>query len=164
MQELREKADAYRKRACGTHFSQQHLNQILSDHNWMWEPSSGTSSSSSIESEACRNSSSTPIIEALDLARWAELDHQNLSNLVSKSRKNFLLTMTWCLWHVSLGLAVSGEALALGLLLLWQPAGEALLERLVFMKTPPSLCRGSWLGMKKRDLEIETSQRFHRRS
>uniref|UniRef100_A0A8C1EG79 Nuclear protein MDM1 n=2 Tax=Cyprinus carpio TaxID=7962 RepID=A0A8C1EG79_CYPCA len=69
VQELREKADAYRKRAWGTHFSRQHLNQILSDHNWMWEPSSGTSSSSSIESEACRSSNSTPIIEALDLAR-----------------------------------------------------------------------------------------------
>uniref|UniRef100_A0A672KCF9 Nuclear protein MDM1 n=1 Tax=Sinocyclocheilus grahami TaxID=75366 RepID=A0A672KCF9_SINGR len=67
VQELRDKADAYRKRAWGTHFSRQHLNQILSNHNWMWEPSSGTSSSSSIESEAC--SSSTPIIEALDLAR-----------------------------------------------------------------------------------------------
>uniref|UniRef100_A0A8C2G050 Nuclear protein MDM1 n=1 Tax=Cyprinus carpio TaxID=7962 RepID=A0A8C2G050_CYPCA len=69
VQELREKADAYRKRAWGTHFSRQQLNQILSDHNWMWEPSSGTSSSSSIESEACRSSNSTPIIEALDLAR-----------------------------------------------------------------------------------------------
>uniref|UniRef100_A0A671QND4 Nuclear protein MDM1 n=1 Tax=Sinocyclocheilus anshuiensis TaxID=1608454 RepID=A0A671QND4_9TELE len=69
VQELRDKADAYRKRAWGTHFSRQHLNQILSNHNWMWEPSSGTSSSSSIESEACRSSSSTPIIEALDLAR-----------------------------------------------------------------------------------------------
>ncbi|XP_043093449.1 nuclear protein MDM1 isoform X2 [Puntigrus tetrazona] len=68
VQELREKAEAYRKRAWGTHFSRQHLNQIQSDHNWMWEPSSGTSSSS-IESEACRSSSSTPIIEALDLAR-----------------------------------------------------------------------------------------------
>ncbi|XP_026085188.1 nuclear protein MDM1-like [Carassius auratus] len=69
VQELREKADAYRKRGWGTHFSRQHLNQILSDHNWMWEPSSGTSSSSSIVSEACRSSSSNPIIEALDLVR-----------------------------------------------------------------------------------------------
>ncbi|XP_059361101.1 nuclear protein MDM1-like [Carassius carassius] len=69
IQELREKAEAYRKRAWGTHFSRQHLNQILSEHNWMWEPSSGTSLSSSIESEACRNTSSSPIIEALDLAR-----------------------------------------------------------------------------------------------
>ncbi|XP_058629526.1 nuclear protein MDM1 isoform X4 [Onychostoma macrolepis] len=73
VQELREKADAYRKRAGGTHFSRQHLNQILSDHNWMWEPSSGTSSSSSIESEACRSTSSTPIIEALDLARTGSI-------------------------------------------------------------------------------------------
>ncbi|CAM4564814.1 unnamed protein product [Leuciscus chuanchicus] len=68
VRELREKAEAYRKRARGTHFSRQHLNQILSDHNWMWEPSNGTSSSS-IESEACRSTSSSPIIEALDLAR-----------------------------------------------------------------------------------------------
>lgn len=68
VRDLREKAEAYRKRAWGTHFSRQHLNQILSDHNWMWEPSSGTSSSS-IESEACRSTSSSPIIEALDLAR-----------------------------------------------------------------------------------------------
>ncbi|RXN36440.1 nuclear MDM1-like isoform X3 [Labeo rohita] len=41
----------------------------MSEHNWMWEPSSGTSSSSSIESEDCRSCSSSPIIEALDLAR-----------------------------------------------------------------------------------------------
>ncbi|XP_067284183.1 nuclear protein MDM1 isoform X5 [Pseudorasbora parva] len=68
VRDLREKAEAYRKRAWGTHFSRQHLNQILSDHNWMWEPSSVTSSSS-IESEACRSTSSSPIIEALDLAR-----------------------------------------------------------------------------------------------
>ncbi|XP_016141273.1 nuclear protein MDM1 [Sinocyclocheilus grahami] len=67
VQELREKAEAYRKRAWGTHFSRQHLNQILSEHNWKWEPSSGTSSS--IETEACRSTSSSPIIEALDLAR-----------------------------------------------------------------------------------------------
>uniref|UniRef100_A0A673L9N5 Nuclear protein MDM1 n=1 Tax=Sinocyclocheilus rhinocerous TaxID=307959 RepID=A0A673L9N5_9TELE len=67
VQELRQKAEAYRKRAWGTHFSRQHLNQILSEHNWKWEPSSGTSSS--IESEACRSTSSSPIIEALDLAR-----------------------------------------------------------------------------------------------
>ncbi|XP_073802263.1 nuclear protein MDM1 isoform X23 [Danio rerio] len=66
VKELRERAEAYKKRAWGTHFSRQHLNQILSDQNWMWEPSSGTSSSS-IESEACRSTSH--IIEALDLAR-----------------------------------------------------------------------------------------------
>ncbi|XP_067247097.1 nuclear protein MDM1 isoform X1 [Chanodichthys erythropterus] len=68
VRELREKAEAYRKRAWGTHFSRQHLNQILSEQNWMWEPSSGTSTSS-IESEARRSTSSSPIIEALDLAR-----------------------------------------------------------------------------------------------
>ncbi|XP_056311790.1 nuclear protein MDM1 isoform X2 [Danio aesculapii] len=68
VKELRERAEAYKKRAWGTHFSRQHLNQILSDQNWMWEPSSGTSSSS-IESDACRSTSNSHIIEALDLAR-----------------------------------------------------------------------------------------------
>ncbi|XP_051974615.1 nuclear protein MDM1 isoform X2 [Xyrauchen texanus] len=69
VQELREKAEAYRKRAWGTHFSREHLNQIMSDHNWMWEASSGTSSTSSTVIEGCRRMSSSPIIEALDLAR-----------------------------------------------------------------------------------------------
>ncbi|XP_052435838.1 nuclear protein MDM1 isoform X5 [Carassius gibelio] len=81
VQELREKAEAYRKRARGTHFSRQHLNQILSEHNWMWEPSSGTSLSSSIESEACRNTSSSPIIEALDLARLQVLETESSSEV-----------------------------------------------------------------------------------
>nr|XP_055046560.1 nuclear protein MDM1 isoform X1 [Misgurnus anguillicaudatus]XP_055046562.1 nuclear protein MDM1 isoform X1 [Misgurnus anguillicaudatus]XP_055046563.1 nuclear protein MDM1 isoform X1 [Misgurnus anguillicaudatus] len=64
VQELRERAEAYRKRARGTHFSRQHFNQIMSEHNWMWEPSSGTTSTSSVLSECC----SSPIVEALDLA------------------------------------------------------------------------------------------------
>ncbi|XP_057180099.1 nuclear protein MDM1 isoform X3 [Triplophysa rosa] len=68
VQELRERAEAYRKRARGTHFSRQHFNQIMSEHNWMWEPSSGTSSSPSVTSECCRSANSSPIIEALDLA------------------------------------------------------------------------------------------------
>lgn len=68
VKELRERAEAYRKRAWGSHFSRQHLNQIMSEHNWMWEPSSSTSSSSSVLSECCRSINSSPIIEALDLA------------------------------------------------------------------------------------------------
>ncbi|XP_056603509.1 nuclear protein MDM1 isoform X2 [Triplophysa dalaica] len=63
VQELQERAEAYRKRARGTHFSRQHFNQIMSENNWMWEPSNGTSSSPSVISE-----NSSPIIEGLDLA------------------------------------------------------------------------------------------------
>ena len=55
--ELRNKAEAYRRRAWGTHFSRLHLNQILSEQTHLWEPSTSTSSSLS------------HIIEALDLAR-----------------------------------------------------------------------------------------------
>lgn len=59
VKELREKAEFYRKRVQGTHFSRDHLNQILSDKNYCWDVSSTTSSEGSISSN----------IKALDLAR-----------------------------------------------------------------------------------------------
>ncbi|TRY93007.1 hypothetical protein DNTS_030077 [Danionella cerebrum] len=62
VKELRKRAEAYKKRAWGTHFSRQHLNQIMSEHNWMWETSTLTSH------DSCTNTCSSPIIEALDLA------------------------------------------------------------------------------------------------
>ncbi|XP_013376457.1 PREDICTED: nuclear protein MDM1 isoform X5 [Chinchilla lanigera] len=58
VKELREKAEFYRKRVQGTHFSRDHLNQILSDKNCCWDVSSTTSSERSISSN----------IKALDLA------------------------------------------------------------------------------------------------
>ncbi|XP_041114203.1 nuclear protein MDM1-like isoform X2 [Polyodon spathula] len=57
--ELRKMAEAYRKRAQGTHFSREHLNQILSEKNRFWE----VSSSSTLEESASDD------IRALDLAR-----------------------------------------------------------------------------------------------
>ncbi|XP_023572017.1 nuclear protein MDM1 isoform X2 [Octodon degus] len=59
VKELREKAEFYRKRVQGTHFSRDHLNQILSDKNCCWDVSSTTSSEGSLSSN----------IKALDLAR-----------------------------------------------------------------------------------------------
>ncbi|KAJ8245278.1 hypothetical protein GJAV_G00269030 [Gymnothorax javanicus] len=49
--ELRQKADAYRRRAWGTHFSRDHLIQILSEQNQLWEASttSGTVDSATIQ-------------------------------------------------------------------------------------------------------------------
>ncbi|XP_023681858.2 nuclear protein MDM1 isoform X1 [Paramormyrops kingsleyae] len=44
VRELRERAEAYRRRARGTHFSRDHLNQILSEQNGLWEASTVTSS------------------------------------------------------------------------------------------------------------------------
>ncbi|XP_050021437.1 nuclear protein MDM1 isoform X2 [Alexandromys fortis] len=58
VKELREKAESYRKRVQGTHFSRDHLNQILSSSNCCWDVSSTTSSEGSISSN----------IRALDLA------------------------------------------------------------------------------------------------
>uniref|UniRef100_A0A4W4DME3 Nuclear protein MDM1 n=1 Tax=Electrophorus electricus TaxID=8005 RepID=A0A4W4DME3_ELEEL len=67
VRELREKAEAYRKRAWGTHFSRQHLSQILSAQNYLWEASSSTSFSPPSEEDI--HSTNSPIVEALDLAR-----------------------------------------------------------------------------------------------
>ncbi|XP_075810496.1 nuclear protein MDM1 isoform X3 [Microtus pennsylvanicus] len=58
VKELREKAESYRKRVQGTHFSRDHLNQILSNSNRCWDVSPTTSSEGSISSN----------IRALDLA------------------------------------------------------------------------------------------------
>ncbi|XP_055252008.1 nuclear protein MDM1 isoform X3 [Moschus berezovskii] len=58
VKELREKAEFYRKRVQGTHFSRDHLNQILSENNRCWDVSSTTSSERTISSN----------IRALDLA------------------------------------------------------------------------------------------------
>ncbi|XP_066524447.1 nuclear protein MDM1 isoform X2 [Hoplias malabaricus] len=67
VRELREKAEVYRRRAWGTHFSRQHLSQILSEQNCLWEVSSTSSSSTLTEPDS--HSPNSPIIEALDLAR-----------------------------------------------------------------------------------------------
>ncbi|XP_051026782.1 nuclear protein MDM1 isoform X2 [Acomys russatus] len=58
VKELREKAESYRKRIQGTHFSRDHLNQILSEKNYCWDVSSTTSSEGPVSGN----------IRALDLA------------------------------------------------------------------------------------------------
>ncbi|KAM9311683.1 nuclear protein MDM1 [Gastrophryne carolinensis] len=58
VKELREKAKYYRHRAEGTHFSRNHLNQIMSTNNKFWD----VSSTSSSEDDVSNN------IKALDLA------------------------------------------------------------------------------------------------
>ncbi|KAM5336730.1 nuclear protein MDM1 isoform 2-T2 [Glossophaga mutica] len=72
VKELREKAEFYRKRVLGTHFSRDHLNQILSDKNWFWDVSSTTSSEGTISSN----------IRALDLA-GDPTSHKNLQKYPS---------------------------------------------------------------------------------
>ncbi|XP_034984198.2 nuclear protein MDM1 isoform X2 [Zootoca vivipara] len=58
VKELREKAETYRRRSQGTHFSRDHLNQILSDNNRLWDLSSNSSAEEIISNN----------VRALDLA------------------------------------------------------------------------------------------------
>ncbi|XP_044136393.1 nuclear protein MDM1 isoform X2 [Bufo gargarizans] len=58
VKELRDKAEYYRHRAQGTHFSREHFNQIISNSNKLWDMSTDSGS----EEDLSRN------IRALDLA------------------------------------------------------------------------------------------------
>ncbi|XP_067906594.1 nuclear protein MDM1 isoform X2 [Heterodontus francisci] len=62
VKELREKAEAYKRRALGTHFSRDHLIQILSEQNRFWEMSSTSDTEESVSDS----------VKALDLARARE--------------------------------------------------------------------------------------------
>ncbi|KAM4712321.1 nuclear protein MDM1 isoform 2-T2 [Anableps anableps] len=75
VKELRQQALTYRHRAWGTNFSRNHLSQLLSEYNALWEPTDTTDSHSepstprlnaglSPEPDSCRAS----CVEALDLA------------------------------------------------------------------------------------------------
>lgn len=86
VRELREKAEAYRKRAWGTHFSRQHLSQILSEQNCLWEVSSG--SSPSTQTDEGTRSTKSPIIEALDLASVRESCSPSSSVSLATSRRS----------------------------------------------------------------------------
>ncbi|KAF5908396.1 nuclear protein MDM1 isoform X1 [Clarias magur] len=86
VQELREKAESYRKRAWGTHFSRQHLGQILANQNCMWEVSSGSSPSTLTDEDP--HTSNSPIIEALDLASIRESCSPSASVSLSTSRRS----------------------------------------------------------------------------
>lgn len=77
VKELRDQAQAYRRRAWGTNFSRDHLSQLLSKNNALWEPTESTVSGSDCPqstrlhlsrlSSAQPDPSRTPSLEALDL-------------------------------------------------------------------------------------------------
>ncbi|XP_055087671.1 nuclear protein MDM1 isoform X2 [Periophthalmus magnuspinnatus] len=79
IKELREQALSYRRRAWGTNFSRDHLSQLLSEHNALWEPTetieSSTEGPQSTRLDLCevssagRDSGRSSCLEALDLAR-----------------------------------------------------------------------------------------------
>nr|XP_046235607.1 nuclear protein MDM1 isoform X2 [Scatophagus argus] len=74
VKELRQQASTYRRRAWGTNFSRDHLSQLLSEHNALWEPTDTTDSATDPPTprptfDLCHNpdSRSTSRVEALDL-------------------------------------------------------------------------------------------------
>ncbi|KAL3977083.1 homeobox protein SIX4 [Sarotherodon galilaeus] len=75
VKELRQKALLYRHRAWGTNFSRDHLSQLVSEHNALWEPTDTTVSANDPASPRLppnpspdRDSHSTSCVEPLDLA------------------------------------------------------------------------------------------------
>uniref|UniRef100_A0A8C5D0S5 Uncharacterized protein n=1 Tax=Gouania willdenowi TaxID=441366 RepID=A0A8C5D0S5_GOUWI len=69
VRELRQEALKYRRRAWGTHFSREHLSQLLSEHNALWEPTETTDSPTNTpQSHPDPSSPSPPSVEALDLS------------------------------------------------------------------------------------------------
>ncbi|XP_072310926.1 nuclear protein MDM1 isoform X2 [Eucyclogobius newberryi] len=84
IKELREQALSYRRRAWGTNFSRDHLSQLLSEHNELWEPTETTESTSggplSTRLDLCQVSSGglssgrSSCLEALDLPRSTHRD------------------------------------------------------------------------------------------
>ncbi|XP_039996887.1 nuclear protein MDM1 isoform X2 [Xiphias gladius] len=75
VKELRQKAMSYRRRAWGTNFSRDHLSQLQSEHNALWEPTDTADSATDpptprLTFDLCQDpdSRSTSCVEALDLA------------------------------------------------------------------------------------------------
>lgn len=83
---LRQQALVYRRRAWGINFCRDHLNQLLSEHNTLWEPTETTDSATDpptprSTSEPCHDldhNTDTPLVEALDLCRWATSGRDNV--------------------------------------------------------------------------------------
>uniref|UniRef100_A0A4W6CY57 Nuclear protein MDM1 n=1 Tax=Lates calcarifer TaxID=8187 RepID=A0A4W6CY57_LATCA len=89
--ELRQKALSYRRRAWGTNFSRDHLNQLQSEHNALWEPTDTTNSATDTPTprltfDLCQDpdSCSTSCVEALDLNHHHR--SENSSELISRGR------------------------------------------------------------------------------
>ncbi|XP_073336832.1 nuclear protein MDM1 isoform X2 [Pagrus major] len=77
VKELRQQALSYRHRAWGANFSRDHLSQLLSEHNALWEPTDTTDSATDpptprltfdLCGDADSRSSASSRLEALDLA------------------------------------------------------------------------------------------------
>ncbi|XP_031152839.2 nuclear protein MDM1 [Sander lucioperca] len=86
VKELRQKALSYRLRAWGANFSRDHLSQLLSENNALWEPSDTTDSATApptprLTVDLCHDADrrSTSPVEALDLASHSSNSSKRLS-------------------------------------------------------------------------------------
>ncbi|XP_054624156.1 nuclear protein MDM1 [Dunckerocampus dactyliophorus] len=70
---LRRQASWYRRRAWGTHFSREHLSQLLSEHNSLWEPADSIEGSPGPGSHPASERHASPGVEALDLGSRSSL-------------------------------------------------------------------------------------------
>ncbi|XP_074554851.1 nuclear protein MDM1 isoform X2 [Halichoeres trimaculatus] len=94
--ELRQKALSYRQRAWGTHFPRDHLSQLLSDHNALWEPTDTTSDSAADPpsprptSDPCPDpdSRSTSHVEALELPSHSSKRSSVVEENMSRNTQN----------------------------------------------------------------------------
>lgn len=68
---LRRQASLYRRQAWGTNFSRDHLNQLLSEHNALWEPTDSDPPTPRLTSDPRHNPDRhiSVSMEALDLPR-----------------------------------------------------------------------------------------------
>ncbi|KAM7367378.1 hypothetical protein PAMP_015283 [Pampus punctatissimus] len=90
VKELRQKALSYRRRAWGANFSRDHLSQLLSEHNALWEPTDTTDSATDPPTPRLTfnpghnsDSHSTSCVEALDLASRSSSCSKRSSVVVS---------------------------------------------------------------------------------
>ncbi|TMS02872.1 Nuclear protein MDM1 [Larimichthys crocea] len=86
VKELRQKALSYRRRAWGANFSRDHLSQLLSEHNALWEPTDTADSLTDpptprLTFDLCQDPDnwSTSHLEALDLASRSSLSSRRSS-------------------------------------------------------------------------------------
>uniref|UniRef100_A0A3P9K4G1 Nuclear protein MDM1 n=1 Tax=Oryzias latipes TaxID=8090 RepID=A0A3P9K4G1_ORYLA len=90
--ELRQRALMYRRRAWGANFSRDHLGQLLSHQNALWEPSSTTDSMADAPPLAAGpspdpGSHSGSCVDALDLASVSSLSRSPASELKTRTQR-----------------------------------------------------------------------------
>ncbi|XP_075967891.1 nuclear protein MDM1 isoform X2 [Anarhichas minor] len=95
VKELRQKASSYRRRAWGANFDRDHLSQLLSEHNALWEPTDSTDSPTDPPTPRLTLNSRGPSpLEALDLASRSSSSSKRSSVTSSGDKNNQIKAQT----------------------------------------------------------------------